>query len=76
MCQLQECFTVLVAFYVACTGTQMSVRAGNWLFAGVWLAFHKATAELWQCQDVTQQPCSGAGNVPKALKPIVLLMRN
>lgn len=50
ICQLQECFTVLVAFHVTCTGTQMRVRAGNWLFAGVWLSFHRATAELWQCQ--------------------------
>lgn len=39
MYQFQEFLTVLVAFYVACTGVEISTRAGNCLFAGVWFGF-------------------------------------
>lgn len=35
MCQLQEFLTIHVAFSVACTGMQLSVRAGNCLFPGI-----------------------------------------
>lgn len=77
MYQFQEFLTVLVAFYVACTGVEISTRAGELSLCRslVWL-FAKALQNCGSARDDTQQPCCGAGSVPRGQKPIVLLMWN
>lgn len=71
MCQLQEFFTVLAAFYVACTGIQMSVRARNCLFAGVRFHFSQGHCRTVAVLGMTHSSFAvGLAVYPMAKSPL------